>query len=253
MLIDIVFWLSNLLIALLLVQAVREKYFTKYILFFSYLNYVLVVNLAAFCVYAFKPGAYLAFYWYTQFLGLAGGYCVTWEIYRHVLRDFPGTAKMARCLVSVFLLGALGTALVNAFFGEAGGLVRSVIRFERNLQAAQSILLTLLLILIRHYAIPLGRNLRGLILGYGLIIGVGIVTLSIRSYIGTPFQLWWEYLQKGSGLVASGIWVHGLWVYAPNPKADISISLEEDYAVLTDRTYRAITKARASVLRVFQS
>lgn len=250
---DIAFWLSNVLVVLLLVQAVRGNFFTKYVLFFSYVSYVLVVNLVAFYVYSFRPEEYLAFYWYTQFLGVAGSYCVTWEIYTHVLRDYPGTAKMARCLVSVSLIGVLGTALVNAFSGEASGLVKSVIRFERNLQAVQAILLTLLLILIRYYAIPLGRNLRGLIVGYGFFIGAGVITLTLRSYLGTPFQFWWQYLQESSGLMTSMIWVPAFWSYVPNPEPDVSIRLEEDYAVLAERTYRAIAKARDSVLRVFLS
>ncbi|OFW26461.1 MAG: hypothetical protein A3H27_03895 [Acidobacteria bacterium RIFCSPLOWO2_02_FULL_59_13] len=248
---DIAFWLSNVLIALLLIQAFRGKFFAKYVLFFSYLSYVLVVHVVTVYVYSFRPEAYLAFYWYTYFFGAALGYCVIWEIYTHVLRDFPGTARMARCLVGVFLIGVLGAALVNAFNGEASGLVKSVIRFERNLQAVQAILLTLLLILIRYYAIPLGRNLRGLIVGYGFLIGVSVVTLTLRSQFGVAFQLWWQYLQQSSGLITSVIWVPAFWVYVPNPKPDVSIGLDEDYAALTERSYRAIAKARAAILRVF--
>jgi len=253
MLSDTIFWLTNVLIALLLLQAVRRRFFTKYVLFFAYLTYVLVISLVGFYVYSFRLEAYLSFYWYARFLSVAGGYCVTWELFTHVLRHYPGTAKMVRCLVSVFFLAVLGIALVDAFNNEASGLVESVIRFERNLQAIQALLLTLLLILIRYYAIPLGRNLRGLVLGYGFFIGVGIVTLTLRSLVGASFQLWWQYLQQGSGLIASAIWVQAFWVYAPNPKPDVFIRLEEDYEVLAERTYRAIAKARASVLRVFQS
>jgi len=248
---DIVFWLANVLIALLLVRAVRGEFFTKYVLFFSYLSYVLVVNLVAVCVYSFSPEVYLAFYWYTKFIGVAVGYCVIWEIFTHVLRDYPGTAKIARCLVSAFFLAVLGIALVDAFNNEASGLVKSVIRFERNLQTVQALLLTLLLILIRYYAIPLGRNLRGLIMGYGFLIGIGVITLTLRSHLGTAFQIWWQYLQQMSYLAALMIWVPAFWSYAPNPKADNSIRMEEDYAVLAERTYQAIAKVRDSVLRVF--
>ena len=249
MLTDPVYLLASFLVALLLLRTAREKYFTKHLCFFSYLTYILVVNLLAIYVYSFRPKGYSDFYWYTQFLGVAVGYCVMWEIYTHVLRDFPGTAKMARCLVSGFFFVVLGAALFNAFYGQSSGLAMSVIRFERNLQAVQAVLLTLLLILVRYYTIPLGRNLRGLIWGYGIIIVAGIMTLTLRSYIGAPFQLWWQYLQPGSGLVASAIWLRAFWVYAPNPKADASIRLEEDYEVLAERTYRAIAKARASLLR----
>lgn len=244
---------SSFLIVLLLLRVARGKYFPKHPFFFSYLVYVLVVQLfLAFYVYSYKPALYLEFYWSSQFLGVALGYCVTWEICRHVLRDFPGTAKMARCLISGFFVVVLGAALFNAFSDQSSGLVKSVIRFQRNSQAVQAVLLALLLVLVRYYAIPLGRNLRGLISGYAFLIGVEIVALTVRSHFGVPFQIWWQYLQQGSGLVASAIWVHAFWVYAPNPTADVFPGLEQDYAILAEGTYRAITKARDSVLRVFQ-
>ena len=249
-----ILWGAELILcASLVVVLAGKNLFRKFPFFFLYLTLVLAIGLIRMYVYAFKLDQYFALYWYTQFLSVAVGHAVLWEIYQQSLRDYPGTLKIARVLVSTLFAGALILALVNAFTGEASALIRSSVAFERNLRALQGALLTLLLALIGHYAIPLGRNLWGLILGYGFYIGVSVVTLTLRSYLGVSFDVWWHYLQLSSYLIALSIWLPALWVYAPNPKPDVAIRLEEDYEILAERTYRAIGKARNSLLRLLES
>lgn len=250
---EILWWSANLLTAMLIVRGVRRRLVTKYVLFFSYLCYELAATLVAFYVYSFRPEAYLTFYWHIQFLSVAAGYCVTWEMYRQALKDYPGTARVSQYLVSAFFLLLLGLALVYAFVDEARGLIQNVIQLERNLRVVQTVLLTVLISLVRYYAIPLGRNLWGLIWGYGFFVGVSVIILTLRYYLGSPFYLWWQYSQQVAYLVALAIWVPSFWVYVPNPKADVSIGLEEDYAVLAERAGRRIARARESILRGFLS
>lgn len=250
MLTNIIFWLTSVSLALLLLRVIRGHFAIEYPLFCAYLGYVLAAHITAFFVHSFRPQAYLEFYWYAESVGLALSYCVIWEIYGHVLRNFPGTAKIARSLVATFFICVLATALFDAFQWEASGLIKSVIRFERNVHAVQAVLVIVLLMLIRYYAIPLGRNLGGLVVGYGFLISSGVVTLTLRSYLGTTFQIWWEYVQPTSALIASLIWLHAFWTYVPNPELDVRVGLEEDYVALTEKTYRCIARARESVLRL---
>jgi len=204
-------------------------------------------------LYTSYPESYLQFYWYTQFISAALGYGLLWEIYRHSLRDYAGTLRLARFVVSTFFIVVLLIALENAFDGDASGLVSHVARFERNLRAVQAVLLTLLLTLLSYYGLPLGRNLAGLTLGYGFYIAASVVALSLPSQFGPSFVTWWKYSEQLSYMITLGIWIRALWVSVPAPVLTVPMGIEKDYQTLVRGTYRSVDWARNVVLRMFQS
>jgi len=47
-----------------------------------------------------------------------------------------------------------------------------------------------LLVLLAYYAIPAGRNLKGIILGYGVFLfGTNLVQLTLRDFLETNFNM----------------------------------------------------------------
>ena len=253
MLTHVLWWSGDALLALVLIFAVKGRFFTKYLIFYLYMSLLLAVELSRLYIFIFKPGDYLIFYWFTEFLIVAGSYGVMWEIYKEVLKDYGGTAKLARWLVSTIFLAVVGKVFINILTGEAVDLTRSVIELERNMRAVQAALMIVILALVMYYGIPLGRNLRGLMLGYGFFIGTSITILTLRSYLGTSFQSLWQYLDQACSLVALLIWCTTLWSYQPNPEPEVQIQIEGDYILLAERTSGAIAKARGYIARVFIS
>lgn len=239
-----------LLLALLLLLAVRGKFLAKYPIFYSYLSLLLGISLLGMHVYISQPEEYLIFYWNTQFVSVAASFCVIWELYTQVLKHYPGTGKIARAVNSFFFLAVLGEALLRAIM-DPMDLVRSVAALERNLRAVEALLLLVLLALVRYYLIPLGRNVQGVILGYGFSLATSTALLALYSYLGTSFQVWWQYLQQVCALATLGIFTATLWSYHPNPEPEAEIGLERDYAMFAEQTARAITNARRHLIRVF--
>ena len=249
----IFWWTTQFLRFALLAVTAKGKFFSRFPIFGLYLSSVLLIGLVRMYLYTSYPKSYPQFYWYTQFISAALGYGLLWEIYRHSLRDYSGTLRLARFVVSSFFIVVLSAALVNAFGSDADWFVSSVIGFERNLRVVQAVLLALLLAHIAYYGIPLGRNLAGITLGYGIYIASSVVVMTLRSQLGRSFTLWWQYSEQLSYMITLGIWIRALWVSVPAPVPTVPMGIEKDYRTLARGTYRSVNWARNVVLRMFQS
>jgi hypothetical protein len=239
------------LTGLVLLRALTGKFLRRYPLFFSYLAFQLLMSIPVLLLYS-QPGLYLKIYWYFQFISIALGYSVLWEMYGHILQQYPGALGVARFIVSVLLIGALAWALLEAFAADSHGLTRSLIAFERNVRSIQTLLLAFLAAVIWYYNIPIGRNLRGLIAGYSFFVVTSMVSLTLRSQLGSTFQNAWQYLQQSSYLIALTVWAIGFWNYCPNSIAIGSANMSADYDTMAERTYYALARAKTSFLRTFR-
>jgi hypothetical protein len=249
-----VWWGTNTLEGLLLFRAVRGRFFWKFPVFYLYLylSYVLVESLLRFYFYVFRPDLFSSVYWSSQFVSVTVGYGVIWEIFRRALADYPGAARVAR----VFLLMLLTLVLCKVFLNVLGGSVFSPARtsadLERYLRVIQALLLSTIVSLLAYYAIPTGRNLKGMILGYGFFIGMSVMHLALRSYLGDAFQPVWKHLGWVSYSIALVIWCSTLWSYQPSPQPSSEVELERDYERLASRTAKLLTQARANLVRVIR-
>jgi len=252
MLAQLLWWTTNALEGLLLIRSIRGGFFGRYAFFYLYLSYVFLESLVRFYVYIFAPNSYQGFYWYTQFFSVALGYGVMWEIFRQALERYPGAARMARSVLAGLFVVALSKTLLNALTGPAWSPVTTTAELERNLRTVQAILLATILVLFIYYTIPAGRNLKGMVLGYGFFIGTSIINLTLISHLGSQFQPWWRYLPAMTYSVTLLIWCFTLWSYQPNPQPDSDVGIERDYELVAARTARLLTQVRAHVVRAIR-
>lgn len=249
MLTQVLWWLTNALMGILVIRALSAKIFARHLVFFIYLSHVLALELLRFYLYVFKPGIYRTVYWYTEFLSVAIGYCVIWEIYERALAEYPGTLRLARSLVLTIFLSVLAKGLINSLSGPVWGAAETVRELERNLRAVQVVLLVVVVAVLRYYIIPIGQNLRGIIFGYGFFLGTGVIINTLWSQMGESFLLRLQYAQSMAWLITLLIWSATLWSYCPNPIPEGEIEIERDYEWISTRTAQALSRARAQVLR----
>lgn len=249
MLTQVIWWTGNLLLIVLLVRSVSGRFFSKYPIFYFYLSWALLDSFLSFYLYVVYPSGYERYYWSAEFLSVALGYCIIWEIYRQVLADYPGAARMAQSLLLLMFIALLTKVLVVVLAGRGSSLAGIPAVLERNLRTVQAILLVCIVGLLLYYAIPVGRNLQGMISGYGLFVGASLANLTLGSRLGDQFQPWWQYLQPAAYLLSLLIWTGTLWMYVPNPKPKATIELEQDYRVVSAQVERAINQARSYLVR----
>jgi hypothetical protein len=245
-------WSTNALEGLLILRAVRGRYFWKYPVFYLYLSYVLCESLLRFYFYIFRPDLFPMVYWISQFVSVTVGYCVILEIYRQALATYPGATRLARvCLVAIFV-----AVVTKVFLSTASRSVflsgKAQVDLERDLRVAQAALIATIVVLVAYYAIPIGRNLMGMILGYGVFIGMTVIHLALRSHLGVAFQPVWQHLGWVSYSAALLIWCATLWSYHPSPHPSPEVEIERDYQRLALRTARLLTQFRAELVRVIR-
>ena len=247
-----VWWSTNALEALLLVRAVRGDFFRKYPIFYIYLSYVLFESFLRFCFYVFKPDLYPSVYWFSQYVSVTIGYGVVWEIFRQALANYPGAGRVARtCLLTIFIL-VLCKVFLNALSGPVYSPAKTTADLERYLRVVQAILLMTIVGLVAYYVIPMGRNLRGIILGYGFFLGLTVMRLALRSHLGDAFQPVWQHLAWASYSVALVIWCLSLWSSHPSPAPRSEVEIERDYELLATHTTRLLAQLRAGMVRAIR-
>ncbi len=235
---QLLWWGGIALEGLLLIRAVSGRFFRSYPLFYLYLTHVFLVSLLRFFVYIFESGSYPSFYWWTEFLSVAVGCGVIWEIFRQALSQYPGAARMAKNALWAIFVAVVSMAFLNALTGPIWSAARTTAELERNLRTVQAILLFTIVGVLAYYAIPAGRNLKGMVLGYGFFIGASVINLTLRSYLGDGFQPWWQYLPALTYSATLLIWCSTLWSYQPNPQLEPDVGIERDYELVAAGTSR---------------
>ena len=229
--------------SLLLVRAVASPWWRRYPFFFAYVASVFVQEISLLVIFLLKFKYYASFYWYCEFISLLIGCGVSWEIYRQVLGRFPGAGRMARNVLLFALIMVCTKGVVDAWNGSAP-LPSTAIELERNLRAIQAVSLIVLAVFATYYAIPMGRNIKGIFVGYGLFIGTSVMTLTLLAALGETFQTVWVFLQPFCYAAVLGIWCTALWKYEDGRQLESQAKIEEDYQSLVLVARKGLLQAR---------
>ena len=145
-------WGGIALELLLLIRAIRTKLKLAYPIFYFYILFVLTQSFIRIAVHRWDT-LYSYVYWGTEFIGVIIGCGIVYEIYRVGLAAFPGTARMARLLLTVLFVMALAKALADVssdprWWAEATTV--DIERAMRTVQAAAILALAALFLVYRH-------------------------------------------------------------------------------------------------------
>jgi hypothetical protein len=103
--------------------------------------------------------------------------------------------------------------------------LRNII-LEKHSRLAQSLLVLGVVGSVLYYRVPVGETLKGMFLGYGLYVAVGLVTLALRVYRELAFRPILATAQPFSYVMPLWIWTTASWTYHPNALVQPSGELE---------------------------
>jgi len=250
---QVILWLGLSVLASLLLRGLQTGLLGRFSLFYGYISFVLLVTLVEyFTYYHFYKTLYFPVYWTCEFASALIGCTVIFELYRQSLRPFPLLAAMANKVMLFVVALVVARFLAGNPFRGSVDLHTTLIGFERDLRITQAIFLCGLLVLVAYYSVPLGRNLKGLALGYGVFLGLNIAHLSLRTSVGSPFERAWTYLQPASFDVVLCIWLASVWVKDPVSLKSPSRPLDQDYAQLVSATRKRLAHAEEQLLRIIR-
>lgn len=243
-------WWSGIgLEVLLLARSIQERLAKRYALFYTYVACVLVVSLLRFVCYKVQPGAYQGTYWYTELLSIVAGYGVIVEIYNRSLANHPGVARLCQNALVLVLFATMVEVAVDTLGRPFASWAYGVAKLGRDLRYAEGALLLVMLGMFIHYRIHGGRNLEGLILGYGFFVGTNVVSLAFLFHPGNESSLLVRSLLPVTYLITLVVWCVALWSYQPEPAPPREDQLERDYNVLALRTRATFARTISSLTR----
>jgi hypothetical protein len=238
-------WITGLLgESLPPIRAVRAGFIGRYKWFYSYLIVVLLRDASLFAIYFIWPKVYRPVYWSTEFVGALLGCGLVWEVYKIALARYPGTARMARNLLALAFVFTFARVLSKGSSTLHWVPGRTTLELELDLRVIEIAMLFALVAVFAYYAIPLGRNLNGIVYGYGLFLASSLVNLTLRERLGDSFQNLWQYIQPGCYMLVLLVWIWGLWSYRPVPEPEVEPVLELRYEALVRATRGKLFAAR---------
>jgi len=238
---------------MILLRGLRARILSKYLFFYTYIASLLVADSSLYFLHLFSPASYDKWNWATGFLNLLLGCGILLEIFKHVLSPYAGADRFAR-ISGLVVFGAIFCfAILHLLMSGASPVGFANLDAEKDFLTVQAILLFGILGVVSYYGIAMGRNLKGMICGYGLCLATSLVTLALRSYIGPSFNSAWSFIQPFAYMISMVIWMVTLWSYRPNPAPDADIRLEEDYEAVVARTRNMVGAMRSHLGKAARS
>jgi len=250
---QIIWWSCIALETFLLVRGYVSRLWARFPVFYAYILFVWLQSLLRFFIFHSRPEFYSAVYWITEGLGVLIGCGVVFEIYRAGLAAYPGTARMARNLLGFVFTLVFAKAVVETWNDPQWWVIATTMDTERLLRALQSLAILALVVLFLFYAIPFGRNLRGILLGYGMFVGLSAIQLTFVTDSSSRFHNFWSYASPGSYFIVLGLWMVHLWSYVPNPEPKTAVRLEEQYQRVAAATAQRLREARGYLAKAVRS
>jgi hypothetical protein len=233
----IIWWASILLELLMACRFLQKRTLVQYPFFFAYIAISFIADSSGLIhFYLAGSSSYQQWYEVKQIVTLITGYGILLEIQKHLLSPYPGAEKFARNAGIVAFGLVFCFAVIYPFIMPRWSMSGTEIEFERALRTVQAGFLFGILGVIGYYRIEIGKNMKGMVFGYGLYIGTSLMSLAVRSYAGPRFDAAWNFIQPFSWLLSLSIWLTALWSYYPNPTPASATHLETDYEAVVTRT-----------------
>ena len=198
-------------------RLLREGMWRTYGYFFLYVLWVVLRTIALASIAVLAPSSFRSVFWMEEAVCLPLNFLVVWEIFR---QTFPKGSSLSKVASKGFILAgfALTFFLVDALWAfKTYAVFNSMyLALERSFGFAVAVLAMGFLLVARYYEVPLGRNVRGMAVGFGT--WASILTANNALFdLDHAFIPFWRIVSPLSSMAMLGIWIWAVWSYAPNP------------------------------------
>jgi hypothetical protein len=250
MLSQLILWSSVILESLLLYRGYRQKLYSRFPAFYCYIAFVLVQDPICFFVFKWSRPNYTFIYWVAEFLCVLLSCGIVFEFYQAGLAAYPGTARMARGILGLLFVVALAKALANDPNWWSAATSTNI---ESAIRTVQGVAVLALVALFLFYGVPLGRNLRGIVLGYGIFVCWSVICLTFAPLtVGRVHQLL-GHLYPALYPISLLVWLKYLWHYDEAPAANPRVPPDQNYRHLAGDTQRRLQNARGYLGKAVRS
>lgn len=180
--------------------------------------YSLFSDLILWPINSYKPDWFPVAYWRLETISLSLQFLINWEFFRGA---FPRRSTLHHIAWKILLAVELCIlpAIVVLSWMQASSIHYVYLHLspvvEQYACLAQAVLLLTPATVVWYYRIPLGRNLRGLCLGFGVYVLVRSVNFASLQVFG-GFAPYWRLLTPTTFIGMIAVWLWAFW--APSPE-----------------------------------
>jgi len=201
--------------ALLVVRAARGRFVSRFPLFYSYIGFVFLWSVTGVGVLLIFPDGYATFYWFYYLMVVLAEFAVLVEISDHLFRSYSAIRLLGRTL-AIGIPAVLVIAYVLPALLQASKLDVALLEFGRRISVTKAVVAIVLLFVARHYRVPLGRNISGMLLGFAFYLAISIADFSAAREFGKSLYAdVTRVLFPLSYTVCLLVWNVALWRYEP--------------------------------------
>jgi hypothetical protein len=186
--------------------------YKQYPFFFAYLTFRVPNSLWP-LVLDVRSSTYMYFYVCTLPIVLLFYILTVRELYRLVLRDYPGLQTVGRWAMYVSLLGAVVISILTLLpkitpsMPQRSKNLGFVFGAERGVDTALAVFIVLLLAFLSRYPIRLSRNVRVHAVIYSVFFLLGVAGLLARSFFGIKDFATWNLVNVVLNLGCISAWL----------------------------------------------
>jgi hypothetical protein len=210
-------WITGIVLeAVLLLRGRQERTLSRFPLFFSYIGYALAGSLVAFPVYWLLPNFYPTYYWFYFLVSLLAEFAVVAEISDQIFAPLPAIRWLGRFIV--FGISALSLVLyILPSLLRPKPSDAAFLDLTLRLSLAKASIIVVVMAAVRYYRLPLKRNVAGLMLGFGLYLGICIAVYSAAASFGKFYARVLWFASPLGFMICLLVWTIALWWREPIP------------------------------------
>jgi hypothetical protein len=213
-------WVARVVLqAILLVILVRRKINRQFPIFFIYTIWHVAAS-SLLVLIDYSGLQYAGYYYYQLYRFTEAGdaiisFCVLYELFSHLVRDYPVLKNTGSSLYRQTILFFLAVALVLAWYAPAYSpemLGPNFSVLQRSVRLLQCGLLTFLFMFAHSFGLSWKNRTFGIALGFGITATSGFVLAAIRVHLTAVLS---PTLPKGIMQVANqtgDLWAVGIWI-----------------------------------------
>ncbi len=196
------------------------RYVAALSLFSLYVGYVVCQNIALFAIFHLAPRDYSPWYWGSGAVHMCLRFLLVWEVFR---QTFPKASPLHR------MVSKQATLVTIALITISTGMLWAVqnyskshsvyLAMDRSFGFVQAVLILAILTLARYYHLPVGRNVWGIAVAFGMYSSLSTAASALIDIMRTSFFPYWYLLSPFSFVAMLAMWTWAVWTYAPNPIA----------------------------------
>lgn len=199
----------------------RRRQIRRYPYFATFVFFDLLRTVVALAVFHFRREWYARTYWNTEAIALVLLFAIIWEVARHLfpadsaLRQLAWKTVILTEAIVIPALSFLAWGWSRSDFHEYPILIVWPI-VEQYFTLAVSLLLLIISGVARYYGVAFGRNMRGLISGFGVYLCLYAANFAALQIV-PRFHLFWQFLSSLTYSAMAVSWLWAFWQYAPPP------------------------------------